>query len=47
LRDGKRDVLVVIRIYLIESFSKVDESSHELELAEFRPRLPAERRMTG
>ena len=40
-------VLVIIRIYLIESLPKMDERSHELELAELGPRLPAERRMTG
>jgi hypothetical protein len=43
----KENALVIIRVHLIESLPKVDERSHELELAEFGPRLPAERRMTG
>jgi hypothetical protein len=37
----------MIRVDLVESLSEMNESSHELELAQLGPRFPAERLVTG
>lgn len=37
----------MIRVDLVESLSEMNESSHELELAQLGPRFPSERLVTG